>query len=84
LELQKSASICQKQPPKFAYKYCLSNPLKSQVLVTQAYNPNYSGSRDQEDHSSKPAPEANNLSDPILKKKKKKSGRKSSKKYLRL
>jgi hypothetical protein len=44
--------------------------------VVQAYNPSYSGGRDQEDHSSKPA-QANSSRDltlrkPITKKKKKK------------
>jgi hypothetical protein len=40
------------------------------VLVAHTYNPSYSGSRDQEDRSSKPA-QANSLQDPISKKKKK-------------
>jgi hypothetical protein len=35
--------------------------------MARACNPSYSGGRDQEDHSSKPA-QANNLQDPILKK----------------
>jgi hypothetical protein len=35
--------------------------------VAQAYNPSYSGGRDQEDHGLKPAG-ANSLRDPILKK----------------
>jgi hypothetical protein len=39
----------------------------SQVLVAHACNPSYSGGRDQEDHSSKPA-RANSLQDPISKK----------------
>jgi hypothetical protein len=39
----------------------------SQVPVAHACNPRYSGSSDQEDHSSKPA-HANNLQNPILKK----------------
>jgi hypothetical protein len=37
------------------------------ALVALAYNPNYSGGRDQEDLSLKPA-RANSLRDPILKK----------------
>jgi hypothetical protein len=37
------------------------------VLVSQAYNPSYSGGRDQEGHGSKPA-WANSSCDPILKK----------------
>jgi hypothetical protein len=37
------------------------------VLVAHAYNPSYSGGRDQEDCSSKPA-QANSLLDPISKK----------------
>jgi hypothetical protein len=41
-------------------------PLLCQVLVAHACNPNYSGDRDQEDHSSKPAP-ANSSQDPIVK-----------------
>jgi ribosomal protein S21 len=36
--------------------------------VTHAYNPSYSGGRDQEDQGSKPA-QANSLGDSILKKK---------------
>jgi hypothetical protein len=39
----------------------------SWVLVAHTYNSSYSGGRDQEDHSSKPAWE-NSLIDPILKK----------------
>jgi hypothetical protein len=39
----------------------------SQVLVAHAYNPSYSGGRDQKDLGSKPA-QANSLRDPILKK----------------
>jgi hypothetical protein len=35
--------------------------------VAHSYNPSYSGGRDQEDHSSKPA-QANSAQDPILKK----------------
>jgi hypothetical protein len=38
-----------------------------QVLVAHACNPNYSGGRDQEDHSLKPA-HANSSWDPVLKK----------------
>jgi hypothetical protein len=38
----------------------------SQALVAHAYNPSYSGGRDQEDHGSKPA-QANSAQDPILK-----------------
>jgi hypothetical protein len=34
--------------------------------VAHAYNPSYSGGRDQENHSSKPA-QANSSQDPILK-----------------
>jgi hypothetical protein len=41
----------------------------SQALVTHACNPSYSGSRDQEDHHSKPA-QANSSMRPYLKKKK--------------
>jgi hypothetical protein len=41
----------------------------SQVPVALAYNPSYSGGRDQEDHGSKPA-WANNSERPYLKKKK--------------
>jgi hypothetical protein len=37
------------------------------VLVAHACNPSYSGGREQEDHSSKPAL-ANSWQDPILKK----------------
>jgi hypothetical protein len=37
-----------------------------QVLVAHAYNPSYSGGRDEEDHSSK-ATRANSSQDPILK-----------------
>jgi hypothetical protein len=40
------------------------------ALVAHAYNPSYSGGRDQEDHGLKPA-WANSSQDPILKKKKK-------------
>jgi hypothetical protein len=39
------------------------------ALVAHAYNPSYSGGRDQEDHGLKPA-WANSSQDPILKKKK--------------
>jgi hypothetical protein len=42
---------------------------RSQTMVAHAYNPNYSGGRDQEDCSSKSA-KANSLRDPISKKKK--------------
>jgi hypothetical protein len=35
--------------------------------VVHAYNPSYSGGRDQEDHGLKPA-QANSLQDPILRK----------------
>jgi hypothetical protein len=38
-----------------------------QVLVAQAYNPSYSGGRDQEDYGTKTA-YTNNSQDPILKK----------------
>jgi hypothetical protein len=38
----------------------------SQALVAHTCNPSYSGGRDQEDHSLKPA-RANSLRDPILK-----------------
>jgi hypothetical protein len=38
----------------------------SEVLVAHACNPSYSGSREQEDHGSKPA-QANSLQDTILK-----------------
>jgi hypothetical protein len=38
-----------------------------QALVTNTYNPSYSGGRDQEDCGWKPA-QANSLRDPILKK----------------
>jgi hypothetical protein len=37
------------------------------VLVAQAYNPSYSGHRDQKDHSLRPA-QAKSSSDPMLKK----------------
>jgi hypothetical protein len=40
--------------------------LKSWVLVTQAYNPSYSGGRDQEDRGLKPAWE-NSSRDPFSK-----------------
>jgi hypothetical protein len=40
---------------------------ESQALVAHACNPNYSGGRDQEDRSSKPA-KTNTSGDPILKK----------------
>jgi hypothetical protein len=39
----------------------------SQVLVVHAYNPSYSGGKDQKDRSSKPA-RASSLQDLILKK----------------
>jgi hypothetical protein len=39
----------------------------SRVWMTHAYNPSYSGGRDQEDHSSKPA-WTNSSQDPISKK----------------
>jgi hypothetical protein len=42
------------------------NRKPSQVLVTHAYNPSYSGGRDQEDHSSRLA-QANSSLFPILK-----------------
>jgi hypothetical protein len=38
----------------------------SQVHVAHAYNPSYSGGRDQEDHGSKPA-QASSSQDPISK-----------------
>jgi hypothetical protein len=38
----------------------------SYMVVTHACNPSYSGSRDQEDHGSKPA-QVNGSQDPILK-----------------
>jgi hypothetical protein len=38
----------------------------TQAPVAHAYNPSYSGGRDQEDHGSKPA-QGNSLQDPILK-----------------
>jgi hypothetical protein len=38
----------------------------SWVLMAHCYNPSYSGGRDQEDHSLKPA-QANSLQDPISK-----------------
>jgi hypothetical protein len=41
--------------------------ITSQALAAYIYNPSYSGSRDQEDHGSKPA-QANNSWDPILEK----------------
>jgi hypothetical protein len=41
-------------------------PPSSWVPVAHAYNPRYSGGRDQEDHSLKPA-QANSLEDPISK-----------------
>jgi hypothetical protein len=44
-----------------------SKTLGSWVPVAHAYNPSYSGGRDQEDLGSKPA-QANSLWDPILKK----------------
>jgi hypothetical protein len=44
-----------------------------QALVAHAYNPRYSGGRDQEDHGSKLA-WANSSWDPILKKKSQKKG----------
>jgi hypothetical protein len=40
--------------------------IESLALVAHAYNPSYSGGRDQEDHGSKP-PWANILLDPISK-----------------
>jgi hypothetical protein len=43
--------------------------------VTHTCNPSYSGGRDQEDHSSKPAP-ANSVQDPISKKEKKNTQKK--------
>jgi hypothetical protein len=43
------------------------DPVSSRALVPHTYNPSYSGGRDQEDHSLKPA-WANHLQDPILKK----------------
>jgi hypothetical protein len=42
------------------------NLFLSWVLVAYASNPSYSGGRDQENHSSKPAP-ANSSKDPISK-----------------
>jgi hypothetical protein len=45
--------------------------------VAHAYNPSFSGGRDQEDHGSKPA-QANNSQDPISKKKKSKPSLKSA------
>jgi hypothetical protein len=49
--------------------YKINAPLKvscCHVSVAHACNPSYSGGRDQEDHSSKPA-QANSLQDPISK-----------------
>jgi hypothetical protein len=43
-----------------------SKSRESLAPVAHAYNPSYSGVRDQEDHGSKPA-RANSLLDPILK-----------------
>jgi hypothetical protein len=45
----------------------------SRVPVAHACNPSYSGGRDQEDHTSKPA-RANSLQDPILKMRNTKKG----------
>jgi hypothetical protein len=45
----------------------LKNKQRSQALVAHAYNPSYSGGRDQEDCGSKPS-QASSLQDPILKK----------------
>jgi hypothetical protein len=45
--------------------------MNSRALVAHPYNPSYSGSRDQEGCSSKPA-QANSSQDPISKKKKNK------------
>jgi hypothetical protein len=36
--------------------FYIKNGKFSQALVAHAYNPSYSGGKDQEDHSSKPAP----------------------------
>jgi hypothetical protein len=49
--------------------FFLKRPIKtgqSRAPVSRTYNPSYSGGRDQEDHSSKPA-QANSLRDPISK-----------------
>jgi hypothetical protein len=47
------------------------NQTISQAPGAHAYNPSYSGGRNQEDHDLKPA-QANSSQDPISKKKKKK------------
>jgi hypothetical protein len=41
-------------------------PIASQALVAHAYNPNYSASKDQDDHGLKPT-QTNSSQDPILK-----------------
>jgi hypothetical protein len=47
------------------HRSCVKEVNYSQAPVAQAYNHSYSGGRDQEDYSSKPA---NSSQDPILKK----------------
>jgi hypothetical protein len=49
------------------YILLIKNLKISQVLEAHAYNPSFSGGREQEDHDSKPA-WASSLRDPILKK----------------
>jgi hypothetical protein len=51
----------------FLYSLIAIKSIFCKVLVAHAYNPSYSGGRDQEDGSSKSAG-ANNLQDSILKK----------------
>jgi hypothetical protein len=60
-------------PHEVIFNYRKKN--RSQALLTHACNPSYSGARDQEGHSSKPA-WTNSFQDPILKKpsQKKKGG----------
>jgi hypothetical protein len=48
------------------FKYTDQELTVNQALVVHAYNPSYSGGRDQEDHSSKPD-WANSSQDPISK-----------------
>jgi hypothetical protein len=60
------------QGPEFKPQYCQKKPQKTKNLlgwtpVAHAYNPSYSGGRDQEDRGSEPA-RANSLQDPNLKK----------------
>jgi hypothetical protein len=63
---RKKQNCYQKENLKYLHKKQFKSLVKSWVPVAHAYNPSYSGGRDQEDHSSK-ADRANSSRDPISK-----------------